>query len=215
MINDNCNSLQFEDFANHNAYRILDKYRDKYCTFNDDIQGTAAVALSGILASLRISGMQMKQHRFLFVGAGGVSGGQSEILHGKLIQFLIFFSFSCRLRQELPNSSIAEWFKKERQRRKLRETFLWVWVECYCLTLLFCLFCANWFYAVPYLQNKDGLLSTQSPADGKSIHNTMFVKDMPHIKDVVEMVKTIKPTALIGKKWTQSFLYLGKLYNLC
>jgi malate dehydrogenase (oxaloacetate-decarboxylating)(NADP+) len=72
--------LQWEDFANINAVPILARYRDKICTYNDDIQGTAAVALAGILAALRITGQKLTEQRFLFLGGGSAATGIAELI---------------------------------------------------------------------------------------------------------------------------------------
>eukprot|EP01094_Clydonella_sp_ATCC50884_P007315 TRINITY_DN1649_c0_g1_i1.p1 TRINITY_DN1649_c0_g1~~TRINITY_DN1649_c0_g1_i1.p1 ORF type:complete len:584 (+),score=195.60 TRINITY_DN1649_c0_g1_i1:66-1754(+) len=72
--------LQFEDFSNAHAFGLLEQYRDKYRCFNDDIQGTGAVVVSGIINALRVAKLDLKDVRLLFFGAGSAGVGVADTI---------------------------------------------------------------------------------------------------------------------------------------
>jgi malate dehydrogenase (oxaloacetate-decarboxylating) len=77
--------LQWEDFAGHNAARLLDRYRDVLPSFNDDIQGTAAVAVATVLAAVNVTSLPLKEQRFVVFGFGSAGLGITELLRKALV----------------------------------------------------------------------------------------------------------------------------------
>ncbi|XP_061195599.1 NADP-dependent malic enzyme-like [Saccostrea echinata] len=139
--------VQFEDFGNHNAFRFLEKYRNDYCTFNDDIQGTAAVAVAGILASLKITKKPLKDNVFVFQGAGEASIGIASLLVMAMVETGI---------------SEAEAIKR-------------VWMV-----------------------DSRGLIVKNRPSGGVTGPKIRFAQDHAPIDKLVDVIKKVKPTAIIG-----------------
>lgn len=78
--------LQWEDFARDNATRLLERYRDRLCTFNDDVQGTAVVAAGTLMASTNVTGVPLKDQRIAVLGAGGAGTGIVSLLLQAMVE---------------------------------------------------------------------------------------------------------------------------------
>ncbi len=78
--------LQWEDFATAHARPLLERYRNELLSFNDDIQGTAAVALGAVLAAVNVTGIPLNEHRFVFLGAGAAGVGVADYLRSAMVQ---------------------------------------------------------------------------------------------------------------------------------
>jgi malate dehydrogenase (oxaloacetate-decarboxylating)(NADP+) len=77
--------VQFEDFATVNALRLLERYRDRVCSFNDDVQGTGAVVVAALVASGRLTGLRIRDQHLVFLGAGAAASGIAHMVVSAMV----------------------------------------------------------------------------------------------------------------------------------
>jgi malate dehydrogenase (oxaloacetate-decarboxylating)(NADP+) len=78
--------IHFEDWTGVDAFHLLQRYRDKYCVYNDDVQGTAAIVLVGMINATKLKGTKLKDEKYLFLGAGSAGTGLANLLCSALVQ---------------------------------------------------------------------------------------------------------------------------------
>jgi malate dehydrogenase (oxaloacetate-decarboxylating)(NADP+) len=157
--------IQLEDFATSHAFELLKKYRDEVCLFDDDIQGTAAVALAGIFSALRITGGKLEDQRILYLGAGEAGIGIGDIVTAALQEEGV----------PLEKARLQNWFVDSR-----------------------------------------GLVCSERKDLAK--HKLDYAHDHPFIERFADVVKAIRPTAIIGVsgqpgKFDQEVIELMSEYN--
>jgi malate dehydrogenase (oxaloacetate-decarboxylating)(NADP+) len=77
--------VHFEDWTGVDAFHLLERYRDKYCVYNDDVQGTAGITLAGMINATKLKGTQLKDEKYLFLGAGSAGIGLANLLCSALV----------------------------------------------------------------------------------------------------------------------------------
>ena len=77
--------VHFEDWTETDAVHLLRRYRDKYCVYNDDVQGTAGITLAGMINASRLKGVKLKDEKYLFLGAGSAGIGLADLLCSALV----------------------------------------------------------------------------------------------------------------------------------
>jgi len=77
--------IHFEDWTGVDAVHLLERYRDKYCVYNDDVQGTAGITLAGMINATKLKGTQLKDEKYLFLGAGSAGIGLANLLCSALV----------------------------------------------------------------------------------------------------------------------------------
>jgi malate dehydrogenase (oxaloacetate-decarboxylating)(NADP+) len=78
--------VHFEDWTGVDAVHLLERYRDKYCVYNDDVQGTAGITLAGMINATKLKGTKLKDEKYLFLGAGSAGIGLADLLCSALVQ---------------------------------------------------------------------------------------------------------------------------------
>jgi malate dehydrogenase (oxaloacetate-decarboxylating)(NADP+) len=78
--------IHFEDWTGVDAVHLLQRYRDKYCVYNDDVQGTAGITLAGMINAVKLKGTKLKDEKYLFLGAGSAGIGLADLLCSALVQ---------------------------------------------------------------------------------------------------------------------------------
>jgi len=78
--------IHFEDWTGSDAVNLLKRYRDKYCVYNDDVQGTAGIVLAGMISAARLKGTKLKDEKYLFLGAGSAAIGLADLICSAMAQ---------------------------------------------------------------------------------------------------------------------------------